>query len=534
MRLYPLSYYPKKPLRSHKPILSFGQDGEPSKPWELVCFGKPLFERTFVDFFGYSLWSILVSRNIFEAMEKFGDWAAWFVAGVVFPATVLKPYSRYATRKIKAAFDLPTTTSQAVSPLVSSETLGQTSFKSRIQNSVAQATHKVKTAFRLLTTETEASPLQIPLEMLEQSGFKTRLEDLLAKEALGDPEVLRQLTQFGLKSFEQLTPQLAHKVTLTKLLIVGADLLALATKGQTYAWVKNWAIAKLSGREGFSGKFGLASKDYLAQQAQQYQKNKHLKIMRSLIIGFSAALLFPFLLLGTIKAPSRKNPIISFLKDRLSAFNYSDIVYMSKWVLLWHNLFNWSLPTLMASRDRDEFRENLVKLATFDAFFFIGDDLISGVYAHCAQKALQHPLETPILKYTRWFKLPRLIRLEEVFQKVNGNTKTLAYRLARQSMFAGLIGTTLCLGITTPLLIQLYTKKNVTREQAQKTIPPRKPTTISYTPIPKNPIPVPFFRPYTPSIPLYTRPSPINMPPIAYYPYYMPQYRYQAPPNFVR
>ena len=49
------------------------------------------------------------------------------------------------------------------------------------------------------------------------------------------------------------------------------------------------------------------------------------------------------------------------LFNGIKLLNYHKAIYMSKYLMLWHSIFNFVAPTLLSARDSHEFRERLNK-----------------------------------------------------------------------------------------------------------------------------------------------------------------------------
>ena len=124
----------------------------------------------------------------------------------------------------------------------------------------------------------------------------------------------------------------------------------------------------------------------------------------------------------------------------------------------------------MASRDSNEFREKLTKGLVFDFFYFIGDDLLSGSFAKHLQQKNKKKLGNVQLYENRkiiyGIEIPKAKSYLSIFERVGGNKSSLAFKLAKKSFWFGLFGTTLCLGILTPLMNIYYTRAKIQRETA--------------------------------------------------------------------
>lgn len=180
-----------------------------------------------------------------------------------------------------------------------------------------------------------------------------------------------------------------------------------------------------------------------------------------------ASLGFPLFVMGVAKGW----PGLKRLQGILPRLNYTDGIFMPKEVFVVHTLFNYNLPTLMACRDRHEFREKLSRCLAFDFFYYLGDDIIAGQVAKALEKSW--PLIRPISKMKRGFLgLPfrHAEPLEKVFlQQVQDAGAAYRhdprYKAAWYAWLSGLLGSAFGLGLAIPILNNAYTYQAVQHSQ---------------------------------------------------------------------
>lgn len=390
-----------------------------SLPFSVMIHRNQAWNRLFIELVGYDPWIIACARNKFERVEKILDVASWVSIGVFGPILLDKIVNKAYVNHLKKLF-----------PLITKS----------------------------------GSPLSVPFEWLNATVSKQKLLSATPK----------QLASYGLEHIKQFAPKqlgrLTNKLILGKLMVIGLDLLLMASQGQLFFYLRNYLTQKWSKQKGFSGEFNYANKAYLDQQTADYDKNQKFRHHVSMAIGLGLApLALPLLLWGVLKSKNTKG-LMGSLKKLLPAFNYVDVVYMSKWVLLWQVLFNYNLPALMFSRDKHEFRENLTKMAAFDFFYFVGDDLISGLLAKRSEQRYGAALKGVRLVQQRKLgpiQWPVARSLHHIYEQVGKNTAHFAFQQARNNFWLGLLITALGLGVSTPLLNNWYTRKKVLAEQQQ-------------------------------------------------------------------
>lgn len=384
-------------------------------PWDVQLSKNEVYNRGFVEIFGFCSWQVIFARNHFERLERLLDTGSYLLLGTIAPLLLDKMANKYIKQYL---------------------------LKKHPSAFIKNKTHL-------------ATPVDIPFECLDQAALKKGIN----KSA----HLLTKIQQRGLQT---LPKALANKILAAKLGFLTFDLMALATVNQCFSWGKNWLTEKLSAQKGFSGILGLASKEYREAESEKMETSKSKKVKASLIIGFVGNALLPALLYIGLKnkTPIGSKNLMGKAKSLIKTFNYTDTIYFSKFALLWSTIFNYNISMILASRDKNELRETIVKQSLMDLFYFIGDDAISGWWA----KSLQHKYAKQ-LKGIQLYKkgiwgIPLAKPSAQLYKHSNQPAQKLANQLSRQSFWAGLIGTSICLGIAMTLANNWYTRKKVLRE----------------------------------------------------------------------
>lgn len=365
-----------------------------------------VMNRVVMDIFGWGGPGILFARNLYERVERSLDIGLWLVAGVIFPLTLDQLINKRQTVKLKQRFPK---------------------------------------AF--LNTVEKAQPIGIPFEWLNTQSIQKIPKSKLAP--------------YGLK---QIPKSMLNHIRKTKIFyILLADMLLMASKGQGYFWGKNALTEFLTGKKGFVGEFNYAKEEYLAKKAKEYESSRKKRMLASILIGYGSAIALPILIYQSVKTPNPKG-IFKAFKKIVPAFNYNDTIYMSKWILMWHTLFNWNFASILSSRDSHEFRENAVRTFTLLGVCTIGDDILTGMIAKYLNRLSIRKYKMPILSAKKAiFGLPRLMPIPEIIKKYGVNSG--AYRLARQNFWIGIVGACAAINSLLPILNNYYTKQKVLREQ---------------------------------------------------------------------
>lgn len=423
------------------PSFSSGSFSSQKVPLDVVIAKNGVLNRTLIELLGYHPYAIGLARNNYERLERGLDIGCWILAAIGIPFILEKVFNGYVTKKMI----LP----------------------------------KFKHAFKGLKGN---RPFEIPFEWLDKAGFKQRM---LAFEK--DPEKLRILNRIGIKNFKSLTPKLASAILAGKIGIMFSDYFFMALKGQGYSWGKNWVTEKLSKKKGFSGEFNYTDEAFREKKTEKYKQQQKKQLIQSLLIGFGGAFLTPLVIWKLLKNPNasslnkNSNKIITGIKKTvIPAFNPYKGVFMSRWGLLPHNIFNWNIPAILAARDKHELRELLVRAFVFDFFYFIGDDIFAGLASKVFQKKYAHLLKNikpngKPLQFTRkLWGIPLGVSFGDIHHMItDGNLMTLSrnqkhliQKLGRYQFWTGILSTSLFFGVATTLLNNWYTKKRVEAEKA--------------------------------------------------------------------
>ena len=288
----------------------------------------------------------------------------------------------------------------------------------------------------------KASPLNLPWECLDAHGSPP------------DPQKLAHTaTAIGVKSKEHLAallknPAFTDKARAIKLGILGADLLFNVLNGQATFWGRNLLTRKVSGNAGFSGEFDYTSDAYREDQSKAYEQSKMKRWASSLAIAFFGAAALPLMIHQTLKSQG-KNVVSRFLKQHIKAYNYTNTIFMSKWVIAWGTLTGYVLTGATAARDGHELREHLTKMAALMFFFFASDDIVSGLGGQWLERKKElQATGVQITKPGKWW--PKAIPLQDLLETVGGDTNHVAYKLARKNYWASLLFAVAAVGVTTP------------------------------------------------------------------------------------
>lgn len=402
--------------------------------FSVVVDKNQVLSRFLVLLGGYVPSDMLVARNKYERVEKGLDHSFWLLFGMAVPILLERLYNRRFTKNINNEFNLPTVKAKPLPP-----NAGLTQ----------QFIH-------LLEGNGKHSPLQVSFKWLDKSPIKDSKElNYVSKQLAITPEKLKCLLK---------NQKFKRMVFKGKQAILAADLAFMALNGQLSVWAKNIITEWRSGKKGFSGILDSTSNEYREEKTKDYDKNKKKRLMLSLGLAAWSVVSLPLLLKGLLKAPNKG--LGKMAKKIIPLFDYTDSVYMSRWVFLWYSLHNYVLSGALAARDSNERREHLTRSLTLDFFYAIGDLLFISAIGKGIQRTLGKKRlgGVNITKENSW--VPK--SLGRVLNEVKGNTKHPAYKWARANYWLGLGLTTAMLGLSIPLMNIWYTKKTVKNEENER------------------------------------------------------------------
>ncbi|MCA9799145.1 MAG: hypothetical protein KC474_06310 [Cyanobacteria bacterium HKST-UBA04] len=437
---------PAVPANRAQQRLRFGLSAGPLPvmPFSVVFQNNQILNREFIDAFGIFPSRMVAARNTNEKLEIFIDHAAWWVCGMAVPLLIGRRYNDAVASKLARTFHLHP-------PKINLPKSGK-SWLGRFVDRVS------------LYGRTSA--LQVPWQWLDRSTVFKRSGSAMAVVA----------KEMGCRDVPHLNALLKDEAFRSAVLKGKTNLLVIDTVGNMFNGLisffgRNWITRYLIGHEGFSGELKYASKDYMEEQSTTYQKNQR-KLFRNAVLSSVLGSItgLPLFIRGTL-ALKRPGTLGKTLKQVLPALNYSNAIFMSKWAVLWSAVFSYMIPSLLASRDKHEFRETLVRDILLFGAYTVGDDMAYKWGSQALQRNVKSGLK-PSVNFLKRVpgKGSHAVSLESIVRQV-GDTHP-AYRWMRTNFWGSLIFATLLSGLAVPLMNNWYTKKKVLEDMGTPA-PPR-------------------------------------------------------------
>jgi len=411
-----------QPLKPPSYLPQFGA----GEPWDVYISKNQVLSRLVVETLGSDPWILIFARNKYERYEKLFTTLCWLIVGLALPIGTQIGFRNWQNKLIRQKYHLPE----------------------------------------------KLSPLAVDFELLDRSRTS---DAAFVRELQRFTKKAGESVQFSNTEIKELLPKvkaLRNRLLHTKVgVIMFLDLVFMGINGQVANWGKNIITKRLTGSESFSGSRKYADKAYQEKNNQHYQKSKNSRLIGSLAAGVFGVVAFPLLFYGMLKS---KQPVgkgfLGQLKKMTPAFNYTDAVYMSRWLIAWHGFFNFVAPGWFAARDFNEFREHTTRNIALYFFFFFGDGIIGGLLG----KAMQNKVKDIALftnKKLGPIRIPWMVPPHQIQEQLKQNptlkaeTKALITKLTRLNFWASIVATALGLGVSTTLVNNWYTKRRVLKEQ---------------------------------------------------------------------
>jgi hypothetical protein len=305
----------------------------------------------------------------------------------------------------------------------------------------------------------------------------TRFADL-TPDRLEDPQHRQWLTDhFGLASTHRVR-EVSQAVMRGKFAIMAFDLpVMMFFTAQTLFRVRNWLTATLTGKDGYSGEMNEATDEYREQEAQKYEGSQNLRELLSVAsgIGGTGGVVLGLYLLLNNRIPQGRGRIGKIKQWVLPKIEYTKGIYMPKTLLAAHTFFNYNLNMVFwFARSLNESLAGLAQAVTFDTLFYGGDALIKSAQARHAQRRHRDSLTDVSVTKPGALGLicgKPLHEIEAELQTkpwIDANQRELALQIGRRGLVAGLVGTSVLMGLSISGLSKVLTQYRVAEAGASR------------------------------------------------------------------
>lgn len=149
-------------------------------------------------------------------------------------------------------------------------------------------------------------------------------------------------------------------------------------------FVNNYLTKKKTGQAGFSAELKMADKNIIEKRADSYEKNKYKRYAYFATLALGVSTLLPLAVSLGLRGKGGAK-LNKFVQEHAKLINYKSGIYMSRLAFLALMVINHG-GLLIASRNKTEAKDTLIRMGTGDAIFFGGDLLLGSIFANISDR----------------------------------------------------------------------------------------------------------------------------------------------------
>lgn len=388
--------------------------------------------RAIIDLVGADVPWVIMANNKHERIERARRYSIVFLLAFMSPMLLVPAINRVAMKHFaKLTKSIWSNNHKAI----------------HISNEYLVNAQKTKEGLEKLAQKTEMGPfeaLYYKVTRKKPVEQKLDLDELLAKSD-GDYEKLRK----NLISTK-------NKVLCADFLINGIPLGAMG-------FINNYLTKKKTGQAGFSAELKMADKNVIEQRADNYEKNKAKRyfMFAGLALGISTAL--PLITKHGLSSQA-KNGFTNFIKKNAHLMDYKSGIYMSRLAFLALMIINHG-GLLIASRNKTESKDTLIRMGACDTIFFGGDLLLVSLFANLSDRLFK----TKIRKEGKTSFLSKILPKTKSAKQINemvekGILPSKNKKIAAGIFWANIAILSFSMGYIIPTLVNKMIKKDVKQD----------------------------------------------------------------------
>lgn len=217
-------------------------------------------------------------------------------------------------------------------------------------------------------------------------------------------------------------------------------------------WIGNAFTKHRTKRSGYSGTYKLADEDFTSSVAKKHDKTKKLRQAATFALAILPALTLP----QAIKKGMLNKTGYKWFNKNANKFDYKDAIFMSRLTGLTMWLTSDYFPYQLASRDKYEYRDCLIRGTSIGLVFWGGDLLLKRGLSTMSDKLFKTQLTNPKTKQP--YSLTEL--------KNAGVSKGTAK--AGVALYAlNLLIVSATLGVGLPLALNKFLKKSLDKDKSK-------------------------------------------------------------------
>lgn len=275
-------------------------------------------------------------------------------------------------------------------------------------------------------------------EMVE--GIKKTAKELSAKDKNIEKDFQNILNRYSNKE------ELRQKLISAHEKVFRNDYLTTTGMWILTPWIATETTEKRTHRKGFSAGYKLKEDDI---DEKEYKKSKKKKFAASIALSLLPALVFPKLIMKSIKSGR--------LKKQAELFDYTNGIFMSKTIFAMMWLLSDYPNTLVQSRDKNERKDRAIRNGAMIAMFFGGDFVLNNVLGKLSDKIFK----------TKVMDGNSLKSFKDI-EQLTGNTLNKTKKAGLAIYWTSMLANCLLLGFGLPAILNRMLKNNIQKENAIK------------------------------------------------------------------
>lgn len=215
-------------------------------------------------------------------------------------------------------------------------------------------------------------------------------------------------------------------------------------------WIGNAFTKHRTKRSGYSGTYKLADEEFTSTVAKKHDKTKRLRQIATFALAILPAVTIP----QSVKKGMLNKSGYKWFNKNANKFDYKDAIFMSRLTGLAMWLTSDYFPYQLASRDKYEYRDCLIRGTSIGLVFWGGDLLLKRGLSKMSDKIFKTQLTNPKTKQP--YSLTEL-------KKAGVSKRTAKVGVALYALNLLLVSATLGFGL--PFVLNKLLKKSINKDQ---------------------------------------------------------------------
>lgn len=253
--------------------------------------------------------------------------------------------------------------------------------------------------------------------------------------------------------------KLRGKISTAKNIVLGTDLMLISGTFGHIGFYNNWQTKRKTGQNGYSAELKMADKEVIEKRAEKYKRSEKIRYGAFLTALLGLTVAMPIAIKRGIST-NKVNKMNNFIKKHGDKFDYKNAIFMSRLPMAL-SFIAGHFGIFMASRNKTERKDNLIRSSATMSIFFLGDILLASILSRLSDKYLKtdlinHNGENKFLNKI----LPHVKKLDEL--KAGSSPKSV--KIAKGIFWFNFAVLSILMGFITPYMINKIIKKDVAQD----------------------------------------------------------------------